>query len=55
MVENGISTGDTDIPDWPTKEKARSADDYYFHNEGHSTKMVALIKDVKEDLDKTKR
>ncbi|KAM0263536.1 hypothetical protein ACHAQJ_001155 [Trichoderma viride] len=55
MIENGGSTGCGDVQDWPANEKAGGGDDYYFRNEGLSTKMQALIKDVKVDLDKTKR
>lgn len=55
MMENNVSTNGEDVPDWPANDKVRNSDDHYFHKEGHSTKMEALIKDVEKDLNETKR
>ncbi|KAM0522526.1 hypothetical protein ACHAPE_002117 [Trichoderma viride] len=55
MARNNASTNGEDVPDWPADGRAGNSDDHYFNNEGHSTKMEALIKDVKEDLSETKR
>lgn len=51
---NNVSNSE-DVPDWPAKDNVGNNDDYYFHKEGHSTKMKALIKDVERDLNETKR
>ncbi|KAH8123686.1 hypothetical protein FP744_10005786 [Trichoderma asperellum] len=50
---NNVSNSE-DVPDWPAKDNVGNNDDYYFHKEGHSTKMKALIKDVERDLNETK-
>lgn len=43
-----------DAADQPTAQ-ARKRDDAYFNFQGHSTKMEALVNDVKVDLQTTKR
>lgn len=54
-VEGRVAAGDVAMPDWPAKEAIEDDDTYYFNAEGHSTKMRALIEDVKKDLRTTKR
>ncbi|KAL6886290.1 SNF2 family N-terminal domain-containing protein [Trichoderma longibrachiatum] len=54
MVESGGTANDDSLQKDATKKKKKDDDAYYFSNEGHSTKMEAIIQDVKVDLDKTK-
>ncbi|KAL6904139.1 SNF2 family N-terminal domain-containing protein [Trichoderma evansii] len=54
MMGNNASANSEDVPDWPAKDKLGNNDDHYFHREGHSTKMKALIEDVEKDLNETK-
>lgn len=55
MVESGGTTNRDNMLTYPVKERERDDEAYYFSNEGYSTKMEALVEDVKVDLDKTKR
>ncbi|KAL7924430.1 SNF2 family N-terminal domain-containing protein [Trichoderma austrokoningii] len=54
MMGIDAPTNGEDVPDWPANGRVGNSDDHYFHKEGHSTKMEALIKDVREDLEETK-
>jgi SWI/SNF-related matrix-associated actin-dependent regulator of chromatin subfamily A3 len=55
LMENNESTNGEDGPDGPVNDKAKNSDDYYFREVGHSTKMEALIQDVEQGLNETKR
>lgn len=55
MVESGVTTDSGNIAGCPSKDNVGGDDAYYFNNKGHSTKMKALIEDVKNDLWQTKR
>ncbi|KAK1597107.1 SNF2 family domain-containing protein [Colletotrichum navitas] len=48
------SGGDVAMADAPAKTSADKDDELYFNQEGYSTKMDALIRDVEEDVWKTK-
>ncbi|KAJ0158674.1 putative matrix-associated actin-dependent regulator of chromatin subfamily [Colletotrichum tanaceti] len=50
----GASVGDVDMVDAPAKTSADKDDELYFNHIGYSTKMEALIRDVKEDVWTTK-
>ncbi|EAQ87602.1 hypothetical protein CHGG_04221 [Chaetomium globosum CBS 148.51] len=52
----GVATEDVAMPDWSAGEAVEdNDDDHYFSAGGHSTKMLALVEDVKKDLMTTKR
>jgi len=48
--------GDVEMPDvQPSATNGEEDDDHYFNKDGYSTKMEALIKDVRDDLWASKR
>ncbi|KAK1990726.1 SNF2 family domain-containing protein [Colletotrichum falcatum] len=49
-----IRVGDVAMVDAPAKTAADNDDELYFNQDGYSTKMEALIRDVKEDVWTTK-
>ncbi|KAL7942560.1 SNF2 family N-terminal domain-containing protein [Trichoderma barbatum] len=54
MVESGRMTDGDNSPNCPPNDKAGGDDAYYFNNVGYSTKMNALIKDVRHNMWTTK-
>jgi hypothetical protein len=54
-AEGRVAAGDVAMPDRPAEGEVEDDDDHYFSAEGHSTKMLALVEDVKKDLMTTKR
>ncbi|UKZ79857.1 hypothetical protein TrVFT333_007620 [Trichoderma virens FT-333] len=55
MVDSDQMTDDDDMANCPSNNKLGDDDAYYFNDEGHSTKMNALIEDVQRDMWTTKR
>ncbi|KAL7933036.1 SNF2 family N-terminal domain-containing protein [Trichoderma chlorosporum] len=53
-AEGGTMTERNGIPNYSSKDKFRGEDVNYFNNEGYSTKMKALIEDVRRDMWTTK-
>ncbi|GKT49800.1 DNA repair protein RAD5B [Colletotrichum spaethianum] len=53
-VDGPVASGDIDMADAPAKSSADKDDELYFNHVGYSTKMEALIRDVKEDVWTTK-
>ncbi|GKT95985.1 heterokaryon incompatibility protein [Colletotrichum tofieldiae] len=53
-VDGPGASGDVDMSDAPAKTSADKDDELYFNHVGYSTKMEALIRDVKEDVWATK-
>ncbi|EHK18064.1 uncharacterized protein TRIVIDRAFT_44486, partial [Trichoderma virens Gv29-8] len=54
MVDSDQMTDDDDMANCPSNNKLGDDDAYYFNDEGHSTKMNALIEDVQRDMWTTK-